>query len=149
MLRDSVVIEREPDAVWAVLTDLRQLPRWNPKVVSVEPQSPGNFRQGYRYRVTYRMSDRENAVMQEVAVFEPPARLEIRATGGRMPASGIVHERYELRRLPSGTEVVQLIDLRHSGIPWAWRVFMAVIHRVGRPTGTRYLENLKALVESS
>ena len=147
MLKDSIVIERDPDAVWVVLTDPSQLPRWNPKVIAVEPRSPGSFRKGYRYRVTYRMSG-ENAVMQEVDVFEPPARLEIRVTGGRMPANGVVHERYTLRRLPAGTEVVQLIDMRQSGIPWLWRVIMAVLQRIGRPTGKRYLENLKSLVES-
>jgi uncharacterized protein YndB with AHSA1/START domain len=148
MIKDSIDIDRSPRTVWAFLTDPTRLPAWNPKVLAVATLSSGSIDRGHRYQVTYRMSGKDNVVTNEVEIYQPYERFELRARSGMAP-SGHVREVYTLQPTSTGTRLVQGIDSSESGIPWWWRFVMAVLHRLGRPMGKRYLVQFKELVESA
>jgi carbon monoxide dehydrogenase subunit G len=149
MLKHRVFIDRPPEAVWRFLADPDHLPAWNRKIVEIEKLSFGDMDRGYRYQVTYRMSDRVESAAAEVTHFEPPARLEIRVTGDRMAPRGFARESYRLRPKGGGTELIQEIDLHESGMPGYMRWLVTLSQGANRRRGSRYLTNLKRLVESA
>lgn len=148
MIKESVLIARAPRTVWSYVADPNRLPLWNEKAVAVSAPSGGAVQRGSSYRVTYRMGGRDTITISEVDVFEPFERLELRVIGG-MAHQGFIREIYTLEPVFAGTRLVQRIDMSNAGIPWFWRILLAVLHRVGRPTGKRYLVVLKELIESS
>jgi hypothetical protein len=54
-----------------------------------------------------------------------------------------------LSRTAEGTLLEQKIEIHSSGVNICFRLLIAFISRFGRPTGQKYLENLKELVKAS
>jgi carbon monoxide dehydrogenase subunit G len=82
-------IGAEPDRLFAFLTDLDNLPRWQSGVESAKQTTPGPIRVGSIAFVRRRLAGQELAVDLEVAVLEPPRRLVLssEASGFRVEAS--------------------------------------------------------------
>lgn len=130
-----------------MVSDPEMLPRWNPKVVHATPASMGDPRQGYRYRVTHRFGRRIETRDVIIESFVPPASLRLRLTGGALPSGASVVESWQLERVERGTRVTQTIDMSQSGMALPWRILLALLHRMGRPVGHRYLDVLRLLIE--
>jgi hypothetical protein len=95
------------------------------------------------------LSGKESEVSAEIEEYQPPTKLVIRLTGGRLPPNGYAQEMYELSRQNGGTALTQTIQVHNSGINILFRLFIAFVHRFGKPTGKKYLTVLKELVEGA
>jgi len=148
-LIDSIAINSPAETVWAFLVNPKNLPLWNPKVKRVSPGSFSSPRLNYRYSITYQMRERARATefMAEFVHFEPLVKLVIRNTGGQGPRNQVIEEIYELSERDGGTFLVQTIDIRNSGINVFFRFLIWFIQRWGKPTGKRYLETFRDLIE--
>ncbi|MDE3120022.1 MAG: SRPBCC family protein [Nitrospirota bacterium] len=148
-LRDQVDIGCSPEKIWLVLEDPNNLPAWNPNVQRVGPITWGTPAKGFRYRATYVLRGKANEMDAEIEEFQPPVRLAVRLSGGRMPKGAFAREVYDLTPIPGGTRLVQTIELDRSGIPLVFRALMWFIQRFGKPTGKTFLATFKELVEAA
>ena len=149
-LIDEVFINRPAAPVWAFLEHPANMLLWNPKVKRVSPSSyAGRPQQGYRYAITYQMHERASAseFLAEFVYFEPTSKLVIRHTGGLSPQNSVIEEIYELSERDGGTSLRQSIHITNSGIPFFFRILIWMIQRWGKPTGKRYLETLRDIIE--
>ena len=150
-LVDSIFINRPAGTVWAFLEDPANMPLWNPKVKRVSPSSFAAIRQGYRYAITYQMHERAKAseFLAEFVHFAPPTKLVIRHTGGPDSQNRVIEEMYELSERDGGTFLIQTIHIDNAGINIFLRFLVWLIQRWGRPTGKRYLETLRDIIEGN
>lgn len=147
-LQERVLIRASIDEVWSVVSNPELLPRWNPKAVRVMPDSLSAPGPGYRFRVTQRFGRRVDTRQTEIVTWNPPNELQMRITGGSMPAGAEVIEAWILESRDGATMVKQTVDLSRSGIAWAWRVAIAILNRIGKPAaGDRYLDVMRELIE--
>ncbi len=149
ILRDQIVIERSAQEVWPYVENPERMMSWNPKVKKVtRAHWDGRPGVGFRYGIMYEMSGKVGEMEAEVTTYEPPFRLVIRLTGGRLPEKAYVEEIYELSEDNGRTLLRQKIIMHHSGINIVFRLLIFFVSRFGRPTGKTYLETLKGLVEN-
>jgi hypothetical protein len=59
------------------------------------------------------------------------------------------HFLYQLSTTVEGTLLEQRVEIHNSGINIFLRLLISFISRFGKPTGQKYLEKLKELVEAS
>ncbi len=113
--RITVEVDAPPEAVWAVISDPRHLPRWDRHITAVEGVPEGGLSVGLRYSTEIRFMGVAGIVDAEVLEWDPPRSSKIRLRGfieavvftrveplprGR---SRIVHEvRYGFRGGPVG-----------------------------------------------
>ncbi len=86
-IRDSILINRTPDKVWAFVENPELMKQWNPKVqwVTAGAQNRG---QGFVYAITYVMSGKAQEFRAEYVTCEPPHPLVIRANEQNRRARG-------------------------------------------------------------
>lgn len=150
-LFDSIFINRPAGTVWAFLENPANMPLWNPKVKRVSPSSFATIQQGYRYAITYQMHEHAKAseFLAEFIHYEPPIKLVIRHTGGPDSQNRVIEEKYELSKRDGGAFLAQTIHIENSGINIFFRFLIWLIQRWGKPTGKRYLETLRDIIEGS
>jgi uncharacterized protein YndB with AHSA1/START domain len=74
---ESVVIERTPEEVWAVVADLDTHAEWRPAIVELKQVSEGPLGVGSRIREVLSWRGREIVIDDVVTAYEPPHRLGI------------------------------------------------------------------------
>ena len=149
-LIDNIFINRPAGTVWAFLEKPENMLLWNPKVKRVSPATFAGPQQGFRYSITYQMTERAKAseFLAEFVHFEPLSKLVIRHTGDLSSPNRVIEEIYELSERDRGTFLTQTIKIGNSGINIFFRFLFRFIQRWGKPTGKRYLETLRDLIES-
>lgn len=75
---ESVVIERAPEEVWAVISDPGTHTTWRPALREFRPLSDGPLGVGSRIREVLEWRGREIVIDDVVTAFDPPRRLGIR-----------------------------------------------------------------------
>ena len=78
---------------------------------------------------------------------QPPLRLAIRMTGGRLPPDGFCLEEYELIARGRTTRLRQKITVVNSGIPLVFRLLIKLVQLFGKPADNSNLQVLRELVE--
>jgi len=148
-ITDTIFINAPAATVWAFLEHPANMPLWNPKVKRVSPAAFTAPGPGYRYAITYQMHERARATefLAEFVCFAPWSKLVIRHSGGLGPREQIIEEIYELAEREGGTLLEQTIAIRNSGINIFVRLLIWFLQRCGKPTGKRYLETLRDLIE--
>jgi uncharacterized protein YndB with AHSA1/START domain len=148
-LRDTVQIKSPPEKVWTFIEDPERMKSWNPKIQHVSSINWGVRAVGYRCRITYAMGKKTNEFLAEIIDYRKPEKLVIRLTEGNLPRGSYINEIYQLSPTAAGTLLEQTIEINSSGINIFFRLLIAFIHRFGKPTGQKYLDKLKELVEAS
>jgi uncharacterized protein YndB with AHSA1/START domain len=149
ILRDQIIIEKPAMEVWPYIENPERMMSWNPKIKKVTLASwDGRPGVGFRYGVLYEMSGKVGEMEAEVTTYEPPFRLVIRQTGGRLSEKAYVEEIYELSEESGRTLLRQKVIMHHSGVNIFFRLLIFFITRFGRPVGKTYLTTLKELVEN-
>ena len=148
ILKDTVQIKSPPDTVWMFIEDPERMKSWNPKIQCISSISWGERAIGYRYRVTYVMKGKTSDFLAEIVEYRKPEKLVIRLTEGNLPRGSYVNEIYQLSATIEGTLLEQRVEIHNSGINIFLRLLIALISRFGKPTGEKYLEKLKELVEA-
>jgi uncharacterized protein YndB with AHSA1/START domain len=148
ILKDTVQIKSPPDKVWVFIEDPERMKYWNPKIQRISVISWGERAMGYRYRITYAMRGKTSDFLAEIVEYRKPEKLVIRLTEGNLPRDSHVNEIYQLSTTVEGTLLEQRVEIHNSGINIFFRLLIAFISRFGKPTGQKYLEKLKELVEA-
>jgi uncharacterized protein YndB with AHSA1/START domain len=74
-------IDASPEEVWSVVSDPRNLPKWDRHVLAVRGVPDEGLKPGDRYTTELRMFGVSGAVEAEVLDIEPPRRSRIRLRG--------------------------------------------------------------------
>jgi uncharacterized protein YndB with AHSA1/START domain len=74
-------IEATPEEVWSVVSDPRNLPRWDRHIISVRGVPEDGLVEGVRYTTELKMLGVKGTVEAEVLEMEPPMRSRIRLRG--------------------------------------------------------------------
>ena len=108
-LRVEATIAAPPERVWALVSDVSQMPDWSPELVRMLPLKPGGMRRGQWYVGINRRKGVVWPTRNVVAVLEPPRTLawDTTSSGARWvwelsPAgegTRVVHRRPVPRRL--------------------------------------------------
>lgn len=75
---ESIVIDRPPEDVWAVVSDLGTHAEWRPAIVEFRQVSDGTLGVGSRIREVLRWRNREIEIDDVVTAFERPRHLALR-----------------------------------------------------------------------
>jgi uncharacterized protein YndB with AHSA1/START domain len=135
-VEEALAITRPPEAVWAVVADPRNDPRWCRTV-----RSPDDVGEG-RWRVMHKpiplRPPRELDLKQLLA--EPPRRLVLR----RENAAAVFIVEYRLEPTETGTRFTQVSEFAWKRLP---RVLHGTFERAVRREVRGQLRTLKALLE--
>jgi uncharacterized protein YndB with AHSA1/START domain len=74
-------IEATPEEVWGVVSDPRNLPKWDRHIISVRGVPDDGLVQGDRYTTELKMLGVRGTIEAEVLEIEPPMRSRIRLRG--------------------------------------------------------------------
>lgn len=148
---DQITIARPPEIVWDFVADPARVQQWNPKLTRVTPLSWGERGVGTRFRASYTMSGKSRDFTVEIIAYDKPRALtvQLRLDSSAVPWNCVMEERYELVARNGHTELHQRVQAINTGIPWYWRLVIALVSRFGTPVGTPYLQQLKQLVEQT
>ena len=133
-------VAAEPSAVFAVLSDYRQDPRWRRGVVTMDPQPPGPAHAGTMTDEVLRFAGVTTRTPGQVTQVVAGEFLAWQADGPRLAASGI----RRVEPSPGGAHVTLETELQFHG---AWRVLQPLVALVYRRQLARDLRCLKGLVE--
>jgi len=136
-VEESIEIERPVQTVWAMVSDLRNDPRWCRKVKSVEADGDG------RWTVIHKPVPLRPAVPLAVVEVERrgPDGLTLRQEDG----ASVFHVEYTLEPTAAGTRFSQVSDFEWKKLP---RMLHRTFARGVRNDVRRQLHALKETLES-
>lgn len=134
----EIDIDRPPEDVFALLTDVARLPEWQDSAVSVEAEGP--MGQGMRIRETRRLFGREYRVVHQVVSFDPPHRFEVRSIEGPLPLT-VSHT---LEPSGGGTHLEVVVEAKPKGM---MRFAAGAASKAAESEFRRDFERLKELLE--
>lgn len=140
----STEISRNPDDVFAYVTDPTRLPEWQESVVKAE-SSQTTARVGTRARVTRRVGRRELTQSAELAELTPPTRWVVRGLDG--PVRGNVTGRIE--PLDDGARSRVTIELELEGHGMGKLLLPLFVRRKAEEEMPRNMQRLKEQLEGS
>jgi carbon monoxide dehydrogenase subunit G len=135
----TIAIERSPEDVFELLTDIGRLPEW--QTSAIEAHSDGPLEQGSRVTEKRRLLGREVDSELEVVAYEPPTRLTLRSLGG--PIKFTVD--HELAAKDGGTQLTFVAEAQPRG---ALRLAEPVLARTAEQQFRQDFDRLKELLES-
>jgi len=147
-IRGTVTISAPASSVWPFIADPVLESAWNPKIVAVDRDRTGPVELAERFGMAFVMSGKESRCEAEVIECHPPNRLLYRYRMANESRPGSVEISYDMSQTPTGTKLIQTIDMSGMRIPILLRALIALLTRFGRPTGMPYLEMLRENVES-
>jgi uncharacterized protein YndB with AHSA1/START domain len=81
VVRASEIVEASPETVWEIISDPRNLPRWNQHIKKVTGVPEDGLEPGSRYTTSLRIVGVPFDVHAQVLEIDPPMYAEIRLTG--------------------------------------------------------------------
>jgi carbon monoxide dehydrogenase subunit G len=131
-------IERPPEEVFAYVTDVANLPRWQSGVQ--EARVDGEMRKGATVRERRRLLGRELTTTLEVSEYDPGRRFSLRARSGPLPFE--VQHSFE----PSG-HGTRLVFHGKADPPGLLRFTQGMLKQVAEREFRGYFKALKQLLE--
>ena len=113
----SILIERPPAAVFALVSDLKRGPEWFTGITRWEPRSRKRRGVGATYRVLVRVGSVEAGGTLVVTEWKPPRTIAWESEQG-IDQRG----RWRLRPTASGTELCLEVEFSLPGGPVGWLV---------------------------
>jgi uncharacterized protein YndB with AHSA1/START domain len=132
-------IDRPPEDVFALLTDIARLPEWQGSAVSASAE--GEVAVGTRIRETRRFLGREYKVVHEVTAYEPGHRFDVRSVEGPIPLT----VRHTLEPSGGGTRLEVVGEANPKGV---LRFAAGGIAKTAEAEFRRDFERLKELLEA-
>ncbi|MDQ2910535.1 MAG: SRPBCC family protein [Actinomycetota bacterium] len=135
----TLAIERSPEDVFELLSDIERLPEWQSS--AVEAHTDGPLAEGSRIAERRRLLGREVDSEVEVVAYEPPRRLTLRSLGG--PVNFTVD--HELVEEGGGTQLTFVGEAK----PGAFlKLAEPVLKRTAEQEFRKDFERLKELLEA-
>jgi carbon monoxide dehydrogenase subunit G len=129
VIRQSTVIYARPEEVWRIISDPRNLPRWNTLIKAVHGAPPDGLKPGDRYSTELGVLGVKIKVAARVLETDPPRSAMIRLTG---PLEATV--RTWLRPVGKGrTRLEHEVDYKLKGGPVGSLIARGVKH-LGAPS---------------
>ena len=139
----NVTIGAPPDAVFAFVAELDNLPTWQPGVISAEQTSPGAIGVGTTARVLRELMGQRLTVDVSVTAFDPGRRLALESTAAGLSVSAAM----DLEPAPEGTKVVVSTEIRTTSPFLAPLEGMAA--GIAQEDMTNGLQRLKVAIEGT
>lgn len=137
-----------PALVWQWVSEPRGWIAWNPKIEDVIPLSIDTPREGWRFRIAYRLRKKKRLAEAELVEFLPGQRLVCRTMGGDLNPGGAILETYTLQADEDTTVLTHTVDLAQSKMPYPARFAVVFLTNVFNSNGALgHVRNLKALME--
>ncbi len=147
IMRDRAVINATAEAIWKVLCNPQNMPRWNSKCLTLK-SGQTNLMVGNQFRATFRLTGPANECTCEVMEFEPARSFRLRYFDMGRGIRGEVFESFRLKSDGNRTRVWHEVDLTHAGLPWWIKPVIWLINSIGRKSGPGPVDGLKRLVEA-
>lgn len=129
VIRQSTVIDARPEEVWRIISDPRNLPRWNSLIKAVHGAPHNGLKPGDRYSTELGVLGVKIKVAARVLETDPPRSAMIRLTG---PLEATV--RTWLRPVGKGrTRLEHEVDYKLKGGPVGSLIARGVKH-LGAPS---------------
>jgi ribosome-associated toxin RatA of RatAB toxin-antitoxin module len=106
-LHNRITVNASVERLWAVLTDLEELDKYDPTVKTATIIS--SQRTGLNAARKVLMRDGKNWFEEKITEFEPGRALCYQLTDCSFPIKGLRHS-YRFKTTPSGTEVEQVME---------------------------------------
>jgi carbon monoxide dehydrogenase subunit G len=136
--RRTVEIDRPPEDVFAFVTDLDNLSRWQPTIREVEWSAP--LERGATFRETREMLGRRARSRLEVTALDPPGEFSLRVVEGPVPLT----VRHLLEPAERGTRLTLEAEGEAGGL---MRLAAPLAERAAARQAGQDLERLKRLIE--
>ena len=81
VVRASEIVEASPESVWEIISDPRNLPRWNQHIKKVTGVPEDGLKQGSRYTTSLRVLGVPFRVQAQVLEVDPPRYAVVRLSG--------------------------------------------------------------------
>jgi uncharacterized protein YndB with AHSA1/START domain len=133
-------IDRPPEVVFALLTDVRRIPDW--QASSVRAEADGPLREGARLRETRRFLGREFRTEMEVTGYTPPHRFDVESVHAPLPLA----IRHTVELSGAGSRLGVVAEARVSGFK---RFAAAAAAKTAEAEFRRDFQKLKELLEAS
>ena len=117
-IEGEIYIDRPPEAVFEVVADERNEPRYNPKMTAVSLPSDSQIGRGSRFAATMKSRARTFTMVIEFTDFERPTRLGSVSTVGTMRTEGAL----TFKPQESGTLM-----------SWSWNIRLRGITKLAAP----------------
>jgi uncharacterized protein YndB with AHSA1/START domain len=131
-------IDRPPEDVFALLTDIDHVPEWQSSASSAAADSPVGT--GTRIRETRRLMGREFHVVHQVTTYDPPHRFDVESVEGPLPLT----IRHILEPSGGGTHLEVFVDAQPRGM---LRFAAGGIAKTGEQELRHDFERLKEILE--
>ena len=138
--RRTIEIGRPPDEVFAFVTDLDNLPRWQPTVRDV--RWDGDLHEGSKFEETREMLGRRARSRLDVVALDPGREFSIRVVEGPVPLT----VRHLLEPVAGGTRLTLEAEGEAGGL---MRLAAPIAERAAARQASHDLERLKRLIEES
>jgi len=137
-----------PALVWQWVAEPRGWSAWNPKIEEIVPFAADAPREGWRFRIAYRLRKKKQLAEAELVEFVPGRRLVCRTAGGDLNPGGYILETYTLEPDEDTTVLTHTVDLAYSKMPYVSRLAVVVLSNIFNSNGALgHVRNLKALME--
>ena len=142
-LQREIVINRPAEEVFDFVTDARNEPRYNPRILGAEKTTPGPVGLGTHFVLVSKAIGQRTVVEYEITAYERPRRITSRTIGG-LPLMDVEStETFEPVR--GGTRMRWVWEVKPRGA--AGRLITLVLARMlGRRLG-RAFANIKRVLE--
>ena len=140
----EVVIKRDVEDVWNVVTDVRRDPEWI-KAMSDMRVPDGEFGPGFRYGAKYKVGGKIHDIEMVVLDCQKPDHLTIKGSG---PFA--FENRFRFTPVDGGTRLTHQLDAGSDGC-FTWVLFNILPFLVSggmRSNAQAELDQLKAILES-
>jgi uncharacterized protein YndB with AHSA1/START domain len=107
---NMVMIARRIEDVFAFLSDLENIPKWNYAIVETRKISEGPVGVGTTYRQVRSVPSRSEERL-EITAYDPPRQLEVRGQLGPFRSRLF----YALNATPEGTRVTNTVEVELRG----------------------------------
>jgi hypothetical protein len=141
-IEGDVVIERPVEHVFDFVADVRNEPRFNPRMLRAEKVSPGPIGLGTRFTAEMATGSRRTPMRIEFIGFERPRRLASMTRLAWMDVRGEL----AFDPVPDGTRLRWQWDVRPRGLT---RLLGPLIGAMGRRQERAIWTNLKRLLEAT
>jgi uncharacterized membrane protein len=141
----AIHIERSPNEVFAVLTDLDRLPDWATVVIETREVSDRPLRAGCTFRQRIRVLGREIESEWRIADYDPPRTVGYEASA---PDGGTLTMQQTVSPSDGGSEVKLLLDYELPGGVLGELLDRAVVEAQNEKEAERSLQRLKRLAEA-
>jgi uncharacterized protein YndB with AHSA1/START domain len=81
VVRASEIVDAPPEEVWEIISDPRNLPRWDPRIKKVSGVPEDGLKPGSRYTTSLKIVGVPFDVEAQIVEIDPPKHAEVHLTG--------------------------------------------------------------------